>query len=140
MLALFAAIAFFSAQRADYGWKPAIATPAFTASGIGAIRGWVESGGSLLLIADHAPFGESASGLAEALGVVMHRGFVEVPGEPSDPLLFAGENGRLGDHPILTGDSAGTGISRVETYTGQSLDGPTDASVLLALPAIRNVE
>jgi hypothetical protein len=108
--------------------------PAFTQAEVGEVRAWVERGGSLLLIADHAPFGEAASMLADGLGVTMHKGFVEVPGEPSDPLLFSVENGRLGEHPIITGDRPGAAVSRVMTYTGQSLDGPPGATVLLRLP------
>ncbi|MFN8179673.1 MAG: DUF4350 domain-containing protein [bacterium] len=108
--------------------------PAFTTSEVQAIRSWVEDGGSLLLIADHAPFGEAAAALSEALGVTMHKGFVEVPGELSDPLLFSRENGRLGDHPILHGDGPATSVGRVMTYTGQSLDGPAGATSLLVLP------
>jgi hypothetical protein len=108
--------------------------PAFTTPEIAAVRAWVEGGGSLLLIADHAPFGEAASGLADALGVTMHKGFVEVPGELSDPLLFSAENGRLGSHAIISGGTAGRPVSRVMTYTGQSVDGPSTATVLLRLP------
>ncbi|HLA89203.1 MAG TPA: hypothetical protein VJL28_02080 [Gemmatimonadaceae bacterium] len=108
--------------------------PAFTAPEIEAVRAWVEGGGSLLLIGDHAPFGEAASALGDALDVTMHKGFVEVPGEPSDPLLFSVGNGRLGDHPIITGDRSGTKLARVMTYTGQSLDGPPGATALLRLP------
>ena len=109
--------------------------PAFTTEEVQIVRDWVEQGGSLLLIADHAPFGAAASGLADAFGVKMHKGFVEVPNEVSDPLLFSKENGRLGDHPILLGNGPQTAISRVMTFTGQSLDGPAEASVLLRLPA-----
>lgn len=108
--------------------------PAFTTAEIEVIRAWVERGGSLLLIADHAPFGEAAAGLGSAFGVTMHRGFVEVPNELSDPLLFTTQNGRLGDHPILNGDEAGGSVARVMTYTGQSLDGPAGSTVLLRLP------
>ncbi len=108
--------------------------PAFRQAEIDAVRSWIVDGGSLLLIADHAPFGEAAADLAAALGVTMHRGFVEVPGEPSDPLLFSDDNGRLGDHPILRGWAPGEGVRRVMTYTGQSLDGPVGAVVLLRLP------
>jgi hypothetical protein len=109
--------------------------PAFNSGEIQVVRSWVEQGGSLLLIADHAPFGEATAGLASAFGVTMHKGFTEVPGELSDPLLFSKQNGRLGgDHPILRGGRDGASISRVMTYTGQSLDGPPDAAVLLRLP------
>jgi hypothetical protein len=108
--------------------------PAFTAGEIAAVKAWVDSGGSLLLIADHAPFGESAAAMAAAFGVTMHKGFVEVPGELSDPLLFSRENGRLCAHPINDGNGPGSRVERVMTFTGQSLDGPPGASVLLRLP------
>lgn len=108
--------------------------PAFAAAEILVIRSWVERGGSLLFIADHAPFGEAAADLATAFGVTMHKGFVEVPGEPSDPFLFSLANGRLGDHPITAGDGSRTAVRRVMTYTGQSLDGPAGSTALLRLP------
>jgi hypothetical protein len=108
--------------------------PAFTAGEIEAVRSWVDSGGSLLLIADHAPFGAACEAMAAGFGVRMYKGFVEVPGEQSDPLLFTAENGRLGDHPIIGGDSPETAVRRVATFTGQSLDGPPDSSILLRLP------
>src|SRR5262245_32258681 len=78
--------------------------PAFTSTEIEVVRSWVEAGGSLLLIADHAPFGAASEALATALGVTMGKGFVEVPQEKSDPLVFSRDNGRLGDHPIINGD------------------------------------
>lgn len=108
--------------------------PAFTPDEVRVISDWVKQGGSLLLIADHAPFGAAAESLAAQFGVKMYKGFLEVPNELSDPLLFSRENGRLGEHPILQGDGPGTSISRVMTFTGQSLDGPADASVLLRVP------
>jgi hypothetical protein len=105
------------------------ARPAFTPAEIEAVSAWVEGGGALLLVADHAPFGESARALAARLGVTMHGGFVEVPGEKSDPLEFSRANHRLAYHPITAG------VNRVQTFTGQSLDGPLGASLLLRLPA-----
>lgn len=108
--------------------------PAFSTDEIRLVRGWVEQGGALLLVADHAPFGSASAALAAAFGVEMHAGFTEVPGELSDPLLFSRENGRLGDHPILTGSGPQGAIGRVMTFTGQSLDGPPGAAVLLRLP------
>lgn len=108
--------------------------PAFLPEEISTIREWIENGGSLLFVADHAPFGESVSALAESLGVVMHKGFVEVPNESSDPLVFSAENSRLGNHPIIAGSSPENRLTRVMTYTGQSLDGPPEATILLQLP------
>jgi hypothetical protein len=109
--------------------------PAFTTAEIDAVREWVERGGSLLLIADHAPFGQAVAALAASLGVTLRLGFVEVPGESSDPLVFSDENGRLGEHPILAGGDEAARVRRVMTYTGESLDGPPGAAVLLRLPA-----
>jgi hypothetical protein len=108
--------------------------PAFTAVEIAAVRSWVERGGSLLLIADHAPFGEAAAGLGAAFGVTMNKGFVEVPEESSDPLLFSAGNGRLGDHPIISGAPDGAVVRRVMTFTGQSIEGPPGSAILLRLP------
>lgn len=108
--------------------------PAFTRAEIDALVVWVEAGGSLLLVADHAPFGAAARELAEALGVTMGCGFVEVPDELSDPLEFSRANERLGEHAILPREGAER-VQRVQTFTGQSLRGPADAVALLRLPA-----
>jgi hypothetical protein len=113
--------------------------PAFRRHEIAAVRGWVERGGSLLLVADHYPFGPAAAALAAAFGVRMHGGFVEAdheyPGQ-RDPsqLLFTRTNGLLADHPIARGRDAGERVASVMSFTGQSLDGPA-GSALLRLPA-----
>lgn len=109
--------------------------PAFDANEIVALRDWVANGGGLLLIADHAPFGAANAALAAAFGVHMHAGFTEIPGEVSDPLRFTRANGRLDlAHPIVSGSSGGVPVRCVQTFTGQSLDGPDTATTLLRLP------
>lgn len=108
--------------------------PAFSSSEIAAVQTWVAQGGSLLLIADHAPYGEAAAPLADAFGVHMHKGFTEIPNEKSDPMEFSVANGRLPNHPIVEGTDSTTRVARVFTFTGQSLDGPAGATVLLSLP------
>jgi hypothetical protein len=108
--------------------------PAFTADEIASVRAWVQRGGSLLLIADHAPVGAASAGMAAAFGVRMFAGFVEVPGENSDPLIFSRANGRLGNHPILDGTTPDERVELVMTFTGQSLQGPDDAKIILRLP------
>ncbi|MFZ1684184.1 MAG: hypothetical protein WAU88_08665 [Candidatus Zixiibacteriota bacterium] len=108
--------------------------PAFGSSEIEAVRDWVNSGGSLLLIADHLPFGAANAAMGQAFGVKMYQGYVEIPNEVSDPLLFSSENGRLGNHPILSGTGTESAVHRVMTFTGQSLDGPPEGIPLLILP------
>jgi hypothetical protein len=108
--------------------------PAFTPEEVRVVRDWVGEGGSLLLIADHAPMGAAAAAMGEAFGVTMRQGFLEVPGELSDPLLYSRENRRLGDHPILQGTTRGDRVDRVMTFTGQSLDGPPESTILLRVP------
>jgi hypothetical protein len=108
--------------------------PAFTPDEIAAVHDWVAGGGSLLLVADHAPFGQAAAAMGAAFGVTMHQGFVELEAESSDPLLFSTANGRLPVHPILAGPRADAAVSRVQTFTGQSLDGPPGSTILLRLP------
>jgi hypothetical protein len=107
---------------------------AFTSEEVREVYSWVEKGGSLLLIADHAPFGAASADLADAFGVKMHKGFVEIPNELSDPLLFSEDNHRLGNHAILSGEGPETTVRKVMTFTGQSLDGPDNAALLLKLP------
>jgi hypothetical protein len=115
-----------------------VGDPAFTPAERVAVREWVRGGGSLLLIADHAPFGAAAEALAQEFGVEMSKGFTldtaagRSAGNPSF-LRFTRENGGLGDHPILAGRDLGDFITAVVTFTGQSLSIPPGASALLRL-------
>lgn len=103
--------------------------PAFTDAECDVVRDWVGGGGSLLLIADHAPFGATASALASRFGVEMGKGYAwdVMPGnpEPTTMLVYSRDNGLLGTHAI-TQD-----VTRVVTFTGQSLSVPSGAAVLL---------
>jgi hypothetical protein len=106
--------------------------PAFTEQEIARLRSWVERGGSLLLIADHAPFGSASRALAAAFGVGMTGGFVEVPSGSvasggRGTMLFSDANGLLRPHPVTSG------LRRVLTFTGQGLTGAGDP--LLQFPA-----
>jgi hypothetical protein len=116
--------------------------PAFTEEECDAVRDWVNSGGALLLIADHAPFGAAAQILAKRFDVEMSKGFVfdvnhSVPDNPS-LLIFSRENKLLLDHPITEGRNAGERINRVQTFTGQALKGPQGATQILLLAATAN--
>lgn len=112
--------------------------PAFTEQECDAVRDWVRQGGSLLFIADHAPFGGAAENLGKRFGVSMGKGwaFDRAPtGGTTTQLVFSRENGLLGTHPILRGRDASEEIKLVRSFTGQSLTVPDGATVLLKMSA-----
>jgi hypothetical protein len=106
---------------------------AFTAAEIATLDAWVRAGGSLLLAADHAPYGSANATLAQALGVLMGKGYAFrlTPQGPVTNLDYPAE--ALGDHPIIAGRDEGERVRSVRTFTGQSLRGPAGAVVLLAM-------
>jgi hypothetical protein len=110
--------------------------PAFAEEECDVVRDWVRAGGSLLLIADHTPFGSAAQNLAKRFGVDMGKGFAfDLANSENSPsqLVFSQENGLLGTHPLLKGRNASENVSRVVTFTGQSLSLPEGAIALLKL-------
>lgn len=103
------------------------------------VKDWVRDGGSLLLIADHTPFGAAAEKLAGQFGVETGKGFVFDlehcdEGNPTS-LIFSRENELLGEHPILRGRNQSEEVGRVVAFTGQSLGVPAGAIALLKLGA-----
>jgi len=114
----------------------ATSAAAFTAAECDAIRDWVRAGGSLLLIADHAPFGSAAAVLAGRFGVNFGMGFVQdtahhLAGRGTTMLVF--DNERLGAHAIMNGRDSSERVRRVVSFTGQSMSVPTGAAALLRL-------
>jgi hypothetical protein len=112
-------------------------TSAFTDEEIQAVNDWVKNGGSLLLIADHAPFGGAASSLASRFGVDMSKGYTSdkensVAAAPTQ-LIFSRENKLLGSHPITEGRNEKEKINIVRSFTGQSLKGPEGSTGILNL-------
>ena len=104
---------------------------------ITAVHDWVKNGGSLLLIADHAPFGGAAAALANRFGVDMSKGYTfdtenSVTGSPTQ-LIFSRENKLLGSHPITEGRNEDERIKLVRSFTGQSLKGPEGSAGILNL-------
>lgn len=121
------------------GTNDANDAPAFRDTESDAVRDWVQSGGSLLLITDHAPTGAAAAGLARRFGVEMSQGITEDPknhdtasGDTSQ-LLFTRAGGLILDHPITEGRNASERLNRIMTFTGQSLRAPEGASPFLRL-------
>ena len=107
--------------------------PAFAESEIEAILAWVESGGSLLLIADHMPMPGAVEDLAAAFGIFFHNGFLY--DEAGDSLLDFGRDAGLAEHPITEGRDASERIDSVRTFTGQAFRAEREVEPLLMVPA-----
>jgi len=116
--------------------KPA--DPAFTSAECDLLYDWVRRGGSLLLIADHAPFGAAAAELAARFGINMGKGFAmdldpqNILDGPSI-LVYSDTNKLLGDHPIVRGRSDRERIHKIVAFTGQSLIPAPGADVLMKI-------
>ena len=117
--------------------KPAASNAAFTPAECAAVATWVRSGGSLLLIADHAPMGDAARALAESLGVDMRAAYTADPrrSEGGGPTMlhYRPGQGLHAGHPIVTGRDSSERVRHVLAFTGQSLSGPPEAVSLLTL-------
>jgi hypothetical protein len=99
----------------------ALPTPsAFAADEIAAVRGWVEKGGALLLIADHMPFGGAAADLGRAFGLKFSNGYATAPAAANGWFVFNRASGGLRDHPIVRGRNDGESVAKVTTFMGQA--------------------
>ncbi|HKE55936.1 MAG TPA: hypothetical protein VKB46_04520 [Pyrinomonadaceae bacterium] len=113
--------------------------PAFTDAECDAVRDWVKDGGSLLLIADHAPMGAANQILAQRFDVSMSKRFTvdeqNYDKESDNPgfIVYTRESGRLVDHPITRGRSASEQVNKIIAFTGQSLKGPSDSVAFMKL-------
>jgi hypothetical protein len=116
--------------------QPGAAEPAFTDAECSAVREWIEDGGSLLFISDHAPMGAAAECLAKRLGVSMNKGATADPShsEGGDTsLVFSRQNHLLGDHAITRGRDESERLNRIQTFTGTSVKGPEGSVPILNL-------
>jgi hypothetical protein len=115
------------------------ANSAFADNESDAVRDWVKGGGSLLLIADQAPFGAAAESLAKRFGVDMSKSTTRDPANhekesgDDDWIVYSRDNKLLLDHPITTGRNDAEKINRVIAFGGQSLKGPEGSTVFLKL-------
>ena len=116
---------------------PASGTPDLTDGESDAVRDWVRDGGSLLLIADHTPFGSAVEDLSLRFGVTMGKGWVWDYRESGDDittqLVSSRENSLLGDHPLLRGRDASEEVTILRSFSGQSLGVPPGATALMRL-------
>ena len=111
--------------------------PAFTAGEIATLKTWIEAGGALLLIADHAPMGSAAASLGRALGVDMRSAYTLDPvrGRKGNPttIEYSGGAGLDTTSALVRGRPGDPRVRTVVTFTGQSLEGPPGAVKLLEL-------
>jgi hypothetical protein len=107
---------------------------AFTETEIDVLAEWIQSGGALLLIADHQPMPAAASALAERLGILMNNGYALGPDRGW--IAFRRTDGSLLDHPIVQGRTASEAIDSVQTFTGQAFrpQPGAEAAPLFVLP------
>jgi len=111
----------------------------FTEEECNALRDWVTSGGSLLLIADNAPYSGAAGELSKRFGVSLTNGYTvdtskfnREAGDQTE-LIFTRSDGLLADHPITTGRDTNERINRILTFSGTSMKGPPGSVALLKL-------
>jgi len=118
---------------------PEASNPAFTDAECDAVRDWVKGGGSLLLIADHAPVGGANQILADRFGVHMSKMFTADPQnyekDTDNPgfIVYTRESGRLADHAITRGRNDSERVNKIIAFTGQSLKGPPDSFAFMKL-------
>ena len=104
-------------------------TPAFTEEETVIIKEWVMNGGSLLLIADHFPFGSAVENLGNRLGIDFQKGIVQdsiyndKKSNDESQLEFSKENKLLTEHSITEG------VNKVITFTGQSIKCKDSSSI-----------
>ena len=112
------------------------ANPAFTDAECDAVRSWVEEGGSLLFISDHAPMGSAAECLAKRLGVSMSEGATAdtAHSEGGDTVLvFTGRTSYWATTRLPGGAMKPSESNKIQTFTGTSVKGPEGSVPILKL-------
>lgn len=101
---------------------------AFSKLEIKAINQWVKNGGSLLLIADHMPYGGAAQQLAQSFGIEWQNSFVGAGSQVWPPNMFTTANNTL--KPI---SSEFYNVDTVASFTGSAFKLPKKGKPLLLL-------
>ncbi|MES3007030.1 MAG: DUF4350 domain-containing protein [Pseudomonadota bacterium] len=104
--------------------------PAFTRSEILALTTWIEQGGKLLLIADHAPMAGAVIGLGATVGILMADAYADADGTNGNDIFSKSAN-TLHQHSITEGRNAGEMIDSILTFTGQPVQVTPDWNPLM---------
>ena len=107
-------------------------SPAFDTSEVRVVEAWVRDGGSLLLVADHMPFGGAAENLAAAFGVLLSNGFAQNADGETEFVLRRGD-GLLRSHPVTDGRGPGERVDSVKVFTGEAFRATVPVDPLLVM-------
>jgi hypothetical protein len=147
-LARFDIVMIITALPFDFTTKTEVTTETtFTNAEIAALYDWVETGGSLLVFSEHAPFDQAINPLLRRFGMSSSVGTVidtehydKTLGRP-DWIVFSRENGLLNEmHPITTGRDKSETIDSVVTFDGSSLTGEDYTNLFRLSPTAENRE
>jgi hypothetical protein len=146
-LARFDIVMIITALPSDFTTTLKITTETtFTDAEITALHDWVETGGSLLVFSEHAPFDQAINPLLRRFGMVSSVGTV-VDEEEQDKklglhrIVFSRENGLLNEeHPVTNGRNKSEAVDSVVSFGGSSLTGEGYANLLRLSPTAENRE
>ena len=91
---------------------------AFDGDEIGALFGWVNAGGGLLLVADHSPIPGALADLGAVFGIAFFDGEARNTTTTPLPDVFRLADGTLSDHTITRGRTTVDEVEAVATWTG----------------------
>ncbi len=100
---------------------------AFTKEEIEAVELFVKNGGSLLLVADHMPYGGAAEEIGKAFGVKWNNGFVIRQGQHWPPSEFDRSSNTLLDSPVTVDSDYTKRVSHIASFTGSAFKPPKRA-------------
>lgn len=106
---------------------------AFIQSEIDEVADWVNSGGSLFLIADHMPFPGAAGELAARFGFNLNNGFALDTSQMGKPALFTRTEKTLSINTITEGRNISESVDSIYSFTGEAFRIPGDAMPVLLL-------
>jgi hypothetical protein len=107
-------------------------SPAFDTSEVRIVEGWVRDGGSLLLVADHLPFGGAAADLAASFGVLLSNGFAQdATGQMN--FMVRRDDGLLHAHPVTNGRGPAERVDSVKVFTGEAFRTAVPVDTLLVM-------
>jgi hypothetical protein len=105
----------------------------YTADELTALKDWVNKGGALIMLSEHAPIDKSMTPLFNTFGIQLSIGAVFDSlnydtsiklASAETMLIFNNSNGLLNsDHPVITGNNRKELVQNIETYTGSALTG-----------------